>query len=389
MPERRTFLKTLGAGALGAAATGFSTPPARVPSASTNASDPSPPDSAPTNWVWMTPELDVSGEEWRRRFERLRAHNIDAILPQVYTNSAAYYGSDFLPVEGEWLETILPPAKEVGLEVHGWMVSMPCTIPEIVNQHKEWFVVNRNGESAVDNPAYVDYYKFTCPNRPGAQDFIERRVEEITSIDGLDGIHFDYIRFPDVIIAEALQPKYGIVQHEEQAPYDYCYCEACRSKFERDHGAAPHDLEDPTTSTAWRLFRYESITDLVNDRLIPIARENGKAVSAATFPNWEAVRQRWHHWDLDYVHPMLYHNFYHAGANWVRDETRAGIERLRGQGRSTRLYSGLNVGAVAPGGLERLIEKAHAGDASGITLFAAGSMNDALWTAFAEATSKA
>ncbi len=167
MPERRTFLKALGAGALGAAATGFSTPPARAPSASTNASDPSPPDSAPTNWVWMTPELDVSGEEWRRRFERLRAHNIDAILPQVYTNSAAYYGSDFLPVEDEWLETILPPAKEVGLEVHGWMVSMPCTIPKIVNQHKEWFVVNRNGESAVDNPAYVDYYKFTCPNRPG------------------------------------------------------------------------------------------------------------------------------------------------------------------------------------------------------------------------------
>ena len=389
MPERRTFLKTLGAGALGAAATGFSTPPARAPSASTNASDPSPPDSAPTNWVWMTPELGVSGEEWRRRFERLRAHNIDAILPQVYTNSAAYYGSDFLPVEGEWLETILPPAKEAGLEVHGWMVSMPCTIPEIVNQHKEWFVVNRNGESAVDNPAYVDYYKFTCPNRPGAQDFIERRVEEITSIDGLDGIHFDYIRFPDVVIAEALQPKYGIVQDEEQAPYDYCYCEACRSTFERDYGADPYDLEDPTTNTAWRLFRYDSITRLVNDRLIPIARENDKAVSAATFPNWEAVRQRWHHWDLDYVHPMLYHNFYHAGANWVRDETRAGIERLRGQGRSTRLYSGLNVGAVAPGGLERLIEKAHEGDASGITLFAAGSMNDALWTAFAEATSKA
>ncbi|WP_251953899.1 hypothetical protein [Salinibacter ruber] len=167
---------------------------------------------------------------------------------------------------------------------------------------------------------------------PRAQDFIERRVEEITSIDGLDGIHFDYIRFPDVVIAEALQPKYGIVQHEEQAPYDYCYCDVCRSKFERDHGADPYDLEDPATSTAWRLFRYESITNLVNDRLIPIARENGKAVSAATFPNWEAVRQRWHHWDLDYVHPMLYHNFYHAGANWVRDETRAGIERLRGTG---------------------------------------------------------
>ena len=129
MPERRTFLKTLGAGALGAAATGFSTPPARVPSASTNASDPSGPDSAPTNWVWMTPELDVSPDEWRRRFERLRAHNIDAILPQVYTNSAAYYGSDFLPVEGEWLETILPPAKEVAWRCTGGWYRCPAPSP--------------------------------------------------------------------------------------------------------------------------------------------------------------------------------------------------------------------------------------------------------------------
>lgn len=387
MPERRTFLKTLGAGALGAAATGFSTPPER--SQSDDSDDHTlDMEEAPTNWVWMGPELDVSAEEWKKRFDRLREHNIDAILPQVYSSGAAYYGSDFLPVEGEWLETILPIAKEAGLEVHGWMVSMPCTISEIIEQHREWFVVNRNGESAVDAPAYVDYYKFTCPNRSGSRNFIERRVREISSIDGLDGIHFDYIRFPDVVIAEALQPKYGIDQDGEYAEYDYCYCDVCRSKFEKAHGFDPFDLEDPTSNTEWRLFRYESITNLVNERLIPIARENDKAVSAATFPNWEAVRQRWHHWDLDYVHPMLYHNFYHAGANWVRDETRAGIERLEGQGRSIPVYSGLNVGAVAPGGLERLIQKAHEGDASGICLFAAGSMNEAKWKTFAEATTK-
>lgn len=385
MPQRRDFLKTLGAGALGATATGFSSPPEVSSPENDSPERPEPEQEAPANWVWMTPEPDVSRAEWRRRFDRLRAHNIDAILPQVYSNSAAYYGSDFLPVEAEWLETILPVAKDVGLQVHGWMVSMPCTIPEIVNQHKEWFVVNRNGDSAVDNPAYVDYYKFTCPNRPGARDFIERRVEEITSIDGLDGIHFDYIRFPDVIIAEALQPKYGIVQNEEQAAYDYCYCDACRSQFEEEQGIDPMNLERPATNTEWRHFRYDSITSLVNDRLVPIARDHGKAVSAATFPNWESVRQRWHHWDLDYVLPMLYHNFYHAGANWVRDETRAGLDRLRGQGKSTRLYSGLNVGAVAPGGLRRLVEKAHEGDADGVVLFSADSMNAPLWTAFSDA----
>lgn len=59
--------------------------------------------------------------------------------------------------------------------------------------------------------------------------------------------------------------------------------------FEQEHGIDPYDLEDSATNTEWRLFHYGSITSLVNDRL-PIARENGKAVSAAPFPNQSRSR---------------------------------------------------------------------------------------------------
>ena len=374
--NKRDFIKTLGAGTLGAAASNlaFGRPDVRAPV-----------EERTMNWIWITPDLDATPEEWQRRFAHMRAHHIHAILPEIYNGRQAYYRSSFLPHGGDWLETILPLAKAEGLEVHAWMHSMPCNIPEIVEQHKDWFGVNGRGESCVDKPAYVDYYKFTCPNRTGSREFLEKRVEEVTAVDGLDGIHFDYIRFPDVIIAESLQPKYGIIQDREYPEYDYCYCDVCRSQCEKRYGFDPMNLPDPAVSAEWREFRYESITNLVNTRLIPIARKNGKKTSAATFPNWEAVRQRWHTWDLDYVLPMLYHSFYNADGNWVRDHTRSGIDRLREHGKPAQLFSGLFVSAVAPSGLTKLIEKAHEGGAKGVVLFSYRQMNDRLWKAFADA----
>ena len=381
--NKREFIRTVGASALGVAAGTMPSEgaPARPPGQT--------PEERAMNWIWITPDLAASADEWKRRFAHLRAHHIHAILPEIYDGRRAYYRSSFLPTGGDWLETILPLAKAEGLEVHAWTHCMPCNIPEIAEQHREWFVVNGRGESCLDSPAYVDYYRFTCPNRPGSREFLERRIAEMASIEGLDGIHFDYIRFPDVIIAEALQSKYGIIQDREYPEYDYCYCDVCRNACEERYGFDPMSLPDPAVSPEWREFRYESITILVNDRLIPLVRRGGKKTSAATFPNWEAVRQRWHHWDLDYVLPMLYHNFYHAGANWVRDHTRSGIDRLREQGKPTQLFSGLFVGAVAPSGLTRLIEKSYEGGAKGVVLFSYRQMNDRMWDAFVEATSAA
>jgi len=396
--NKREFVKTLGAGIVGAAATGLPVGAAAAAAPDGTSAAPPPPERV-MNWVWITPTPEpVPGgppapppptvDEWKRRFAMLRANNIHAILPEIYDGRKAHYASGFLPrAADDWLGTILPLARAEGLEVHAWMVSMPCNIPEMWAQHRDWFDVNGRGESSVDKPAYVDHYRFTCPNQPGSQDFIKKRVEEICSIDGLDGIHFDYIRHPDVVIAQALQPKYGIVQDREYPEYDYCYCDVCRAACRKQYGFDPMTLKDPAVSPEWRDFRYDSVTNLVNRHLIPVARKKGKKTSAATFPNWEAVRQRWHHWDVDYVLPMLYHNFYYGDANWVRDHTRAGIDRLREQKKHTQLFSGLYVGDLYPAGLTRLIEKSYEGGARGVVIFSLRQMNDRLWAAFKDATS--
>lgn len=331
------------------------------------------------NWIWMTPDTKTSDDEWKRRLEQIKMAGIDAILPEVFQGSKAFYGSSHLPVEAEWLEQLIPLAKAAGLEIHAWMWTMPCLIPAIQQAHPEWYNVNGKGESSVDKPAYVNYYKFLCPSREPVHAFIQKRVRELAAYD-IDGIHFDYVRHPDVILASSLQPKYGIVQDREYPEYDYCYCDHCRAQFQAEGGTDPLKMEDPSASKEWLQFRYDLITNLVNNKLIPIVKESGKIASAAVFPNWKHVRQEWRNWKLDAALPMLYHSFYEEDLKWIRKHVKSEIRESQ---HNTSIYSGLFVPALSPAELAQAIKQSKKGKAKGISLFAYGSMKEAHWKVLA------
>jgi uncharacterized lipoprotein YddW (UPF0748 family) len=335
------------------------------------------------NWAWISTNLKLTDYEWQTMFARMRRAGIDAILPEIFDSQQAYYASRHLPVGEAWLERILPLAKQEDLEVHAWMWSMPCNIPEIQTDHPEWFCVNRNGDSCLDKPAYVDYYRFLCPSRIEVQDFIQRRVEELACYDELDGIHLDYIRYPDVIIAEALQPKYNIIQDREYPEFDYCYCDVCRENFKEQADFDPLEMKDPSLSVQWRQFRYDTITSLVNNRLVPIAKKYGRQITAAVFPNWEAVRQQWMTWNLDGFLPMLYHNFYNGDLKWIRDQTGDGVAALNGQ---IPLYSGLFVPELNPDELLEAIKSAVDAGAGGYALFHGEIISEEHWHLLGELT---
>ncbi len=330
-------------------------------------------------WAWVTTDLETTVDGWKKKFARMREAGLDAVLPEIYDSRFAYYQSQHLPVAESWLEQILPLAKEAGLEVHAWMWSMPCNIEEIRLEHPEWFSVNRNGESTVDKPAYVDYYKFLCPSRPEVQQFIQQRVAELAQYPALDGIHLDYIRYPDVILAEALQPAYGIVQDREYPQYDYCYCEVCRSEFKARTGLDPLALEEPSANQEWKQFRFDRITNLVNNIIVPLAHRHHKQVTAAVFPNWESVRQQWFAWNLDGMLPMLYHNFYNGDMGWIRAQTEKGVRLLEDR---VPLYSGLFVPQLTPALLIEAVEASRKGGASGTSLFHAQAMTEEHWRSF-------
>jgi uncharacterized lipoprotein YddW (UPF0748 family) len=329
------------------------------------------------NWVWITPEAGLSTEKWKERFEMLKNYGIDGAILQVYAAHTAWYESPDLPVQEPLLEKLIPIGKETGVEVHAWMWTMPNNNPYYIENHPEFYAVNGLGQPAHTHPAYVGYYRFMCPNQPGVREFLKNNVNTLSGKQGLNGIHFDYIRLPDVIIAEALQPKYNIIQDREYPEFDYCYCSVCREKFLVETGIDPlKDLEDPSANEQWRQFRYNSVTNLVNDLLIPEAKKTGMQATAAVFPNWEGVRQQWSQWDMDAFFPMLYHNFYNADLQWIADQIKNQIQLLKNP---KPIYAGLFIPALKDDELTEAINRSINAGASGVSLFSYHQITDYQW----------
>jgi uncharacterized lipoprotein YddW (UPF0748 family) len=371
--DRRGFLKAAGLGLSALAGTGLL--PRRARAA-----------TALKNWVWIPNGTERSADEWKRRFALLRASGVSAVLPEIYDGKNAYFASTRLPVKRDWLGEILPLARAEGLEVHGWMWSMPCLLDDIMKNHPDWYNVNAKGESAVDKPAYVPYYRFLDPGRPEVREWVQGTVKELAGIPELTGIHLDYIRHPDAILPEALWAKYGIVQDKVYPQYDYGYTPYERDRFKQLHGVDPMDgITDPVLQQAWLQFRWDMVDGLVNDYLVPAAHAKGKLLTAAVFPGpsgaRQNVRQDWGSWHLDAFLPMLYNSFYKAGPEWVATETREGVAAVK-----QPIYSGLFVGAMDEAEFVQTAKLAIDAGASGLALFADDMMDDAKWQALRRLT---
>lgn len=374
--DRRAFLKTAG---LTAAAVGCSTLLRAEGDKEVKTK----------NWVWV-PELDHprTTDEWKAAFATMKSYGIDAILPEIYNGHEAFYASQKFPVKQDVLGTILPLAKAEGLEVHAWMWSMPCMVPEIMQKHPDWYNVNAKGESAVNKPAYVPYYKFLDPGRPEVREWVQGTVKELASIPDLTGVHLDYIRHPDAILPTALWKKYGIVQDKVYPPYDYGYSDYERAEFKKKYGIDPMQLKDPNDNKDWFQFRLDMVVNLVNDYLVPAAHEKGKMITAAVFPGpslaRKMVRQDWGRFKLDAFLPMLYNIYYNAGPEWVEKYTHEGVVTT-----GKPIYSGLYIQPANPAGLTALVKAALTGGASGVSLFFDKAMNEPKWKAFSKAVRRA
>ena len=362
--DRNTFIKLMGAGAVGMAGGAWMGCRADEGkpggAASTQALAP---ERAIKHWAWM----GEGGEgwtldQWKQELGRMREAGISAVL--------FHEGISILT-------DLIPAARQVGMEVHIWNVTM--REGGLQETHPEWYVVNREGDSAGVKPAYVDYYKFMCPSREPVQQFLAEQIGALAQIEGVTSVHLDYIRYPDVILPVALWPRYNLVQDKEYPAFDYCYCDVCRAAFKEQTGLDPLELDDPPSHEAWLQYRYDTITRTVN-RLAEVVHGHGKQLTAAVFPTPDIarslVRQEWTKWNLDAVLPMIYHSFYNEPVAWVGEATREGVEALAGR---CPLYSGLFVPELTPDELAQAAELSLANGAEGIVLFQGRTPTDAHW----------
>jgi Uncharacterized protein conserved in bacteria len=124
-------------------------------------------------------------------------------------------------------------------------------------------------------------------------------LELVRNYPDLDGIHFDYIRYPDE---------------------NTCFCDGCRARFEQRLGRKLDNWpkvvrQDQETAKAWHKFRQDQISLVVRgvaERVRKLPRR--VEISAAVFRNAKSdpvtVGQDWRLWCeqgwLDFVCPMDY-----------------------------------------------------------------------------------
>ena len=358
--DRRQFLAALGAGAAALRAQAFA-----LPGEESAAQAP----AVTKNWTWLRGDSvgrGFSPDTWRRSLARMKSFGIDAVLvggtPEFYRRA-------------------VPVAAAEGLELHAWMFTLMRG--EHVALHPEWYAVSRRGVSTAVKPPYVDYYKFMCPSRDEVRQAVLSTVRDLAQVDGLWGIHLDYIRYPDVILPIALWPKYNLVQDREYPEFDFCYCAVCRERFQKQSGVDPLALPEPAANEAWLQYRYDTITRVVRE-VASAAHAANKRVTAAVFPTpaiaRRLVRQDWAKWDLDAVLPMVYNGFYKEDVAWIERATREGVEALHAR---MPLYTGLYVPDLRPADLARAAERAFAGGAQGISVFEGNTLTPEHWDALA------
>ena len=105
------------------------------------------------------------------------------------------------------LASVLAIAHANDVEVHAWMNTFPIwrgeELPQSqgvahpLEQHPEWIISDQNGEQMALNPVYV----FADPSIPEVRSHVAAVAHELTSLYDVDGVHLDYIRFPE--------PEYG------------------------------------------------------------------------------------------------------------------------------------------------------------------------------------
>lgn len=292
--------------------------------------------------------------------------------------------TDLLPSVGvARLKELIAMGKDYGLRIHAWHWMMNSGGSKEAREHVEWYSVNRLGQNCRDFNPYVGYYNFLSPFSPGAREYIKRGVREKAQIEGLASVHFDYIRYVDVILGADLQKKYKhnggkLVQDRLLPEYDFGYHPLGRKEFKEKFGEDPLDMDEPVENPAWQQFRMNAISSLVNE-CVEICHEAGTTASAAVFPfpqlAREYVRQDWTRWNLDTFYPMIYKKDHQGNMHWVGFATKEGVKDISPE---KDLITGVLVGHYGDNmaDFEEAIVQAHDNGAKGIAFFTAGSLTD-------------
>jgi uncharacterized lipoprotein YddW (UPF0748 family) len=300
--------------------------------------------SSETRALWVQRGSLATPQSIATLVKAARDHGFNTLLVQVRGRGDAYYLGGIEPRATELLRqaddfdplaTVLAAGHAAGLRIHAWMnvnlissaAELPLAREHLVYRHPAWLMVPRDiGQQLAtvepDSPGYVGTLArwtraqsseieglYTSPIIPEAADYIDSIVRTLVRRYAVDGIHFDYARYPNDRFdysRQAIREFRASVRN--QLPESTR--RALDSQEQDDLFAYPDSLTDQ-----WRAFRVSRMTALISRLHATVKRERADAlVSVAVAPDVrEAERHRLQNWGawaqlgvVDVVCPMAY-----------------------------------------------------------------------------------
>lgn len=161
-----------------------------------------------TNWGldWPAQGTSVSAqkEQLRRILDQLREANFNVVLFQARAQGYVFYKSKIESLSpyfnhGENFDPLAFAVEEChkrGMECHAWIIAYPMDKVKFKYTGKGR---RRKKIPVNDKPSYyksINSQWYLDPGMPETRNLIVSIVKEITSNYDVDGIHFDYIRYP-------------------------------------------------------------------------------------------------------------------------------------------------------------------------------------------------
>lgn len=290
--------------------------------------------------AWIHSGYGVEGWGWDKSVSVLASNGFNAILPNSLWGGLAHYPSKLLPAgprvkeAGDQIAACLAACRKYGIELHVWKVNYNLsTAPrEFIERMRAAGRTQKDREGKDVN--------WLCPSHDENFALERDSMLEVARDYDVDGIHFDYIRYPD---------RNG------------CFCDGCRERFEKSAGLTlakwPADALNGEHAAEFADWRREQITRLVR----AVSEEAHKLkprlkVSAAVWGGWknarESIGQDAKAWIdagyLDFVCPMNYEEDDGVFADLVRKQVAATLHR-------TPLYIG--IGAHKLTGPEQMLKQ--------------------------------
>ena len=237
------------------------------------------PPQPPVRALWVTRFDYTTPEDVRRIVNNVARAGFTDVFFQIRGNGTAFYQSEMEPWAFElsgtqveklgthpgWdpLQLALDTARPHGLRVHAYMNVLPgwkgleeppASAGQLWTAHPDWFMVDSLGKKMLPTSGW---YAFVNPVIPEVRTHLRGIVTELCRYD-IDGIHLDYIRYPNDYHLVAAQHYPEATGDELRRHADFSYDPASQAALFETYGWG-------VSRRQITRFRSESVTRVVRE----------------------------------------------------------------------------------------------------------------------------